>query len=80
MADCNISELACTCPDSDVILHPMNKIKLGRFSYDIWTVMYGWYSWGGNRRTCGWYVVNDRDKSIRPLYDIDLIDIYLLEI
>lgn len=72
-------------PDSDIVLKEGDKIKLGRFDrknweVNSWLVNYGWYSWGGNRPVCGWYLSNTHDLSIvKPLQLTDLDDIYLIE-
>jgi len=41
--------------------------------------MFGWYAWGGNRKTCGWHLINMSDQTVKPLYDTDLDDIYLIK-
>lgn len=64
-------------PDCDLLIHPGCKVKLGRFSKHIWEVHYGWYSYGGNRPVCGWYL-----QSLgvtKPLHKYDLDDIYMVE-
>lgn len=70
---------AVPLPDINATLTSGSRIKLGRFSSRIWTVLYGWYSWGGNRKTCGWYLVSEPGHQIKPLQDADLDDIYLIE-
>lgn len=55
-----------------------SKVKLNRFSDDIWIVNYGWYAWGGNRQVLGWYLHNDCGQ-IKPLQEPDLHDIYFME-
>jgi len=61
-------------------LHPGAHIKLGRFESDEWVLGFGWYSWGGNRPFCGWYMVDTTDPSnVRPLQLPDLDDIYYVE-
>ena len=67
-------------PDSQRILHPGDKVKLGRFSDQIWIVGYGWFSFGGNRPWCGWYLTSRGNKAnVKPLQLPDLDDIYLVE-
>jgi len=67
-------------PNTDICLFPDYKVKLGRFSQDRWIVKYGWYSWGGNREVCGWYLIDENDMAIvKPLQSADLIDIYIIE-
>lgn len=67
-------------PDSTRILHPGDKVKLGRFSDDLWVVGYGWFTFGGNRPFCGWYLTSYGNKTVvKPLQLPDLDDIYLIE-
>lgn len=67
-------------PDTNTYIHPGCRVKLGRFESAVWRVAFGWFSWGGNRRMCGWYLVNFHDPSeVKPLYETDLDDIYLIE-
>lgn len=54
-------------------------IKLGRFETDSWELDHDWYSWGGNRPVCGWYLTNTLTKAIKPLYITDLDDIYIVK-
>lgn len=65
-------------PNSNRIIRPGNVIKLGRFDSTQWTVSYGWYSFGGNRPVCGWYLVHDDGITVKPLQLPDLDDIYLI--
>lgn len=72
----------CKCisvPDIDLCLKSGDIIKLGRFEYEQWQVLYGWYTWGGNRAVCGWYLVRCSDKMVKPLQLTDLDDIYMIE-
>ncbi len=75
----------CNClkihvPHTNLYLTPECKIKLSRFTNDMWQVKYGWYTWGGNRSVCGWYLVSMEDKEIKkPLQRPDLDDIYIIE-
>ena len=56
-------------------------VKLGRFDTTLWKLSYGWYSWGGNREVCGWYLADLSDPNkVKPLQKPDLYDIYLIEI
>lgn len=67
-------------PNSQRILHPKDKVRLGRFSSETWVVGYGWFTFGGNRPFCGWYLVSlDNSNRIKPLQLPDLDDIYLIE-
>ena len=67
-------------PDSDMILTPNCKIRIGRFSNTVWVLNHGWFSWGGNRPQCGWFISDlDNPSIIKPLYLTDLDDIYFIE-
>lgn len=66
-------------PDSNLHIIPGCQVKLGRFDTTIWSVAYGWYTWGGNRPVCGWYLYNTYLSKIKPLQETDLDDIYLIE-
>lgn len=66
-------------PDCDCCIKPNNIVKLGRFDRKCWKVGYGWYTWGGNRPVCGWYLVDAESKEIKPLQLTDLDDIYVIE-
>ena len=77
MTCCNIS---IEIPEKHMTIHPNNKIKLGRFKDELWEIQYGWYSFGGNRPTLGWYLTSMNDDSrVKPLHLSDLDDIYLLK-
>lgn len=65
-------------PGSACMLYPGNRIKLGRFETTEWVVNYGWYSFGGNRPVCGWYLTAD-NHELKPLQLPDLDDIYFIE-
>ena len=66
-------------PNSGDVIRPGNSVRLGRFSDDEWLVCFGWYSFGGNRPVCGWYLTNLQYGNIKPLQKTDLDDIYLVE-
>lgn len=66
-------------PEYDITVVPGNVIRIGRFEHETWIVGYGWYSWGGNRPVCGWYLTNTLTKSVKPLYYTDLEDTYVVE-
>lgn len=67
-------------PDSNRFLHPGDKVKLGRFSTELWVVGYGWFTFGGNRPFCGWYLTSLGHKTkVKPLQLPDLDDIYFIE-
>lgn len=66
-------------PEYDITLTPGNTVRIGRFQRETWVVSYGWYSWGGNRPVCGWYLMGTLTKEIKPLYYTDIEDIYIIE-
>lgn len=67
-------------PEFNITLTPGCRVKLGRFAVEIWEVQFGWYTWGGNRPVCGWYLRNAMmPYDIKPLQKTDLDDIYLVE-
>ena len=77
---CNdISTSVLEIPNSGRCIHPGNRVKLGRFETDTWVVNHGWYSFGGNRPFCGWYLTKVSDGTIKPLQLNDLDDIYMIE-
>lgn len=60
-------------------LQPGYKIKLGRFRTAEWVVQYGWYSIGGDRPVCGWYLEDALTAGhIKALHLCDLDDIYVI--
>lgn len=66
-------------PGTSLELYPGAKVKLSRFSLETWVVDFGWYSWGGNRPVCGWYLIDAFCESrIKPLQLPDLDDIYFV--
>ena len=67
-------------PDTEMVLTPGCKIRIGRFSTEMWVLHHGWYAWGGNRPQCGWFMSNlDNPVLIKPLYKTDLSEIYFVE-
>lgn len=75
MCDCQLS----LHTPGGVCICPGDEVKLGRFETATWKVAYGWYSWGGNRPVCGWYLINlSCTPEIKPLQKPDLDDIYLI--
>lgn len=66
-------------PECDYQIKVGNIVKLGRFDSERWKVGYGWYSWGGNRPVCGWYLTNVISQIVKPLQFTDLEDIYVIE-
>lgn len=67
-------------PDTNQVIRPGYKVKLGRFDTTVWIVGFGWYSTSGNRPCCGWYLTSEQGKLTKPLQMTDLDDIYLVEI
>ena len=75
-----MTDLLIEIPEFNITLTPGCRVKLVRFDLITWILSYGWYSWGGNREVCGWYLTNIKDVSdLKPLYRTDLDDIYLIE-
>ena len=78
--DLSIDQMYLEVPDTHIYLNPGMKVKLGRFSQERWIVEYGWYSFGGNRPVCGWYLTDIQDSSIvKPIQLQDLSDIFIVE-
>ncbi len=72
--------LTIEIPEFHITLKPGCKVKLGRFDTTLWVLSHGWYSWGGNRPVCGWYLSNiEKPCDVKPLQKTDLDDIYLVE-
>ena len=65
-------------PTSGNYIRPGDIIKLHRFTNESWRVCFGWYSFGGNRPVCGWYLEKDDGLTVKPLQLPDLDDIYLI--
>lgn len=71
--------LTLEVPELKMTLYDGCKVKLGRFDSTMWVVSHGWYTWGGNRPVCGWYLTNLEDPTdVKPLQKTDLDDIYLI--
>lgn len=76
----------CNClniplPNSCYTLTPGCTVQLGRFDTLKWIVNYGWYTWGGNRPVCGWYLTSEqvnKESITKPLQLTDLDDIYVI--
>lgn len=67
-------------PNCNRYLHPGDRVKLGRFETTVWEVGFGWYSWGGNRPVCGWFLTDVcQPAKVKPLQLTDLDDIYMIE-
>ena len=76
-----MNEVVLYVPEFNIKLVPGCRVRLGRFDLCTWVVQHGWYSWGGNRPFCGWYLQNvDHPEEVKPLQEPDLNDIYLVEI
>jgi hypothetical protein len=73
-----VSFMELVIPEYDITIHPGDIIKIGRFDRISWLVGYGWYSWGGNRPVCGWSLRSKRTDDVKPLLDIDLVDVYFV--
>lgn len=67
-----IPNSTCQIPENSVV-------RLNRFSSEEWRLLHGWYTWGGNRPFCGWYVVSLTDPNrVKPIQLPDLYDIYMI--
>lgn len=66
-------------PFSPLSLRPGNRVKLHRFESEEWTVHYGWFTFGGNRPMCGWFLIKDAGMTVKPLQLNDLDDIYIVK-
>ena len=74
-------DLRLDIPELNLSLVPNCRIRLGRFNSTVWVVSYGWYSWGGNRPQCGWFLADEHNPStVKPLQLPDLDDVYFVEI
>lgn len=70
----------CMCleiPEIRQTLRPGQYLRLHRFDTQTWCVQYGWFSFGGNRPWCGWYLQNEKGE-VKPLSLPDLYDIYII--
>lgn len=72
------TQMTLEVPNANTTISPGYKIQLGRFDAQVWIVRYGWYSFGGNRSVCGWYLESESDNVIKPIFKIDLDDIYII--
>lgn len=74
-------ELKLQIPNTSVYLCPGDLVKLERFSNDLWEVNHGWFSFGGNRPWCGWYLKGKVDGKYveKPLHLSDLEDVYVVK-
>ena len=65
-------------PNTMEYLYQGDIVRLGRFQSMEWTVKFGWYSFGGNRPVCGWYLESDEGLTVKPIQLPDLDDIYVI--
>lgn len=72
------NNLTLEVPNANRVIIPGNKVQLGRFNAKIWIVRFGWYSFGGNRSVCGWYLEAESGGEVKPIFKIDLDDIYIV--
>lgn len=68
-------------PHTRVSLKPGDAVKLGRFETTLWEVDHGWFSFGGNRPFCGWYLKSNVNGEYveKPIQLTDLEDIYVVK-
>ena len=79
-AGCTCCPKFLTLRDKQVEIYPGNIVILNRFSSIRWKVEFGWFSYEGNRKICGWYLKQiDNPKIIKPVQETDLDDIYVVE-
>lgn len=72
-------QITLQLPECGFSIKPCDIVRLGRFDHEVWRVGYGWYAWGGNRPTCGWFLTGVTTQNVKPLQLTDLDDIYLIE-
>lgn len=65
-------------PNTNTVISPGDRVQIGRFDAQVWIVRFGWYSFGGNRSVCGWYLQAESSNDIKPIFQIDLDDIYVI--
>lgn len=68
-------------PNTNVFLCPGDFVKIERFDDVLWEVDHGWFSFGGNRPWCGWYLkANINDEYVeKPIQLTDLEDVYVVQ-
>jgi len=66
-------------PNCQQAIHPGDIVRLHRFETIEWRVGFGWYTFGGNRPFCGWYLSKDGGLTVKPLQLPDLDDIYIIK-
>lgn len=74
MCNCCCMEL----PECEYHICTCCTVVLGRYSNRKWKVGYGWYTWGGNRPVCGWYLTDIESGDVKPFNKADLLDIYII--
>lgn len=74
-----MDNLCLEIPGRKTYIYPGCTVKLHRFESETWIVCFGWFSFGGNRPMCGWYLSKDCGATVKPLQLPDLDDIYLVE-
>lgn len=74
------TQMTLEVPNANTTISPGYKIQIGRFDAQVWIVRYGWYSFGGNRSVCGWYLESESSDDIKPIFKIDLDDIYIISV
>ena len=74
------TQMTLEVPNANTTISPGYKIQLGRFDAQVWIVRFGWYSFGGNRSVCGWYLESESSNDIKPIFKIDLDDIYIISV
>ncbi len=74
------TQMTLEVPNANTTISPGYKIQLGRFDAQVWIVRFGWYSFGGNRSVCGWYLESESSDDIKPIFKIDLDDIYIISV
>lgn len=72
------TQMTLEVPNAKTTISPGYKIQIGRFNAQVWIVRFGWYSFGGNRSVCGWYLESESSNDIKPIFKIDLDDIYII--
>ena len=74
------TQMTLEVPNAKTTISPGYKIQIGRFNAQVWIVRFGWYNFGGNRSVCGWYLEAESGDEIKPIFKIDLDDIYIISV
>ena len=74
------TQMTLFVPNANTTISPGYKIQIGRFDAQVWIVRFCWYSFGGNRSVCGWYLESESSQDIKPIFKIDLDDIYIISV